>query len=79
MAKFYKRLEQQNSGCYAYKIVEAFDKLDDYKSQVRPLENEYRLVTSLEPHLRIIQFFTFVRDNSNARVMIIMEYLEWGY
>ena len=52
--------------------------LDSYQSQVHDLENEYQLVTSLQLHPRIIQFFAIVRDDNNARVVIIMEFLEGG-
>ena len=41
----------------AVKIVQGVGKLDDYKSQVLALEKEYAMVTSLENHPRIIQFF----------------------
>ena len=42
------------------------------------LENEYRVVTSLGNHPRIIQFFAIVRDQKNFQIMIVMEYMEGG-
>ena len=75
--KVYKVIEP-NDNVYALKLVEGFGGLDNYKSQVHALENEYRLVTSLQLHPRIIQFFAFVRDDFKARVVIIMEFLEGG-
>ena len=41
----------------AVKVVSALGSLDDYKSQVDALQKEYRLVTELGNHPRIIQFF----------------------
>ena len=35
-------------------------------------------VVSLQLHVRIIQFFAFVRDDFKARIAIIMEFLEGG-
>lgn len=52
----FKRLEHDGS-CYAIKIVKARGGFNNYKNDAHALENEYRLVTSLKPHSRIIQFF----------------------
>ena len=57
----------------AVKIVQ-----DNNTSQVLALEKEYAMVTSLDNHPRIVQFFGFVRDVSKVRIMIVMEYLEGG-
>ena len=73
----YKILEP-NDNIYALKLVEGFGGLDNYKSEAHALEKEYRLVTSLQLHPRIIQFFAFVKDDLNARIVIIMEFLEGG-
>ena len=73
----YKVIEP-NDNVYALKLVKGFGGLDSYKSQVNALEKEYRLVTSLQLHHRIIQFFAIVRDDNNAKVIIIMEFLEGG-
>ena len=62
----------------AVKIVQGVGKVDDYKSQVVALEKEYSMVSSLDNHPRIIQFFAIVRDVSKVRIMIVMEYLEGG-
>ena len=75
--KVYKVIEP-NDNVYALKLVEGFGGLNYYKSEVHALENEYRLVASLQIHPRIIQFFAFVRDDFKARVAIIMEFLEGG-
>ena len=50
----------------------------DYEPQIRALEKEYRLVSSLDNHPRIIQFFAFVPDVNKLRIMIVMEYLAGG-
>ena len=62
----------------AVKIVQGVGTLSDYEAQVRALEKEYAIVTSLDSHPRIIQFFCLVRDDKNHRIMIVMEYLEGG-
>ena len=49
----YKVIEQ-NDSVYALKLVERFGNHDDDKNKVHALENEYRLVTSLQHHPRII-------------------------
>ena len=62
----------------AVKIVQGVNKTNDYKSQVVALEKEYEIVTALDNHPRIIQFFAIVRNFSKDRIMILMEYLEGG-
>ena len=62
----------------AFKIFRPVGKLCDYKDEARAYEKEYKLVTSLENHPRIIQFFGFVTDVKNTRLIIIMEYMEGG-
>ena len=49
-----------------------------YESQTKALEKEFKIVKSLDIHPRIIQFFAFVKDDLNARLIIVMEYLEGG-
>ena len=44
------------------------------ENQMPCLEKEYRLVTSLGYHPRIIQFFAIVPDNRNYQIMIVREY-----
>ena len=63
------------SELFAVKIV---GKLNDYEAKVRALKKEYGVVTSLDNHPRIIQFFGFVTDVKEIQLMIIMEYLEGG-
>ena len=63
--KVYKVIEPSDI-VYALKLVEGFGGLESYQSQVNALENEYRLVTSLQLHPRIIQFFVNVRDENNV-------------
>ena len=46
--------------------------------QVDALQKEYRLVTSLRNHPRIIQFFAIIPDDRNYQIMIVMEYMEGG-
>ena len=60
------------------KVVSALGSLDDYKSQVDALQKEYRLVTRLGNHPRIIQFFAIVHDDRNFQIMLVMEYMERG-
>ena len=62
----------------AVKIVWGVGKFSDYENQVRALEKEYRMVTSLDNHPRIIKFFGFVKDEREVQLMIIMEYLSEG-
>ena len=62
----------------AVKVVSGLGNLDEYKSQVDALQKEYRLVTSLGNHPRIIQFFAIVPDDRNFQIMIVMEYMEGG-
>ena len=62
----------------ALKIFRPFGKLCDYKDEASVLEKEYKLVTSLENHQKIIQFFGFVTDVKSIHLIIIMEYLEGG-
>ena len=60
------------------KIIRPVGKVCDYKEEASALEREYRLVTSLGNHRRIIQLFGFVTDVKSMRLIIIMEYLEGG-
>ena len=62
----------------AVKVVSGLGNLDEYKSQVDALQNEYRLVTSLGNHPRIIQFFAIIPDDRNFQIMIVMEFMEGG-
>ena len=62
----------------AVKVVSGIGRLDDYKSQVDALQKEYRLVTRLGNHPRIIQFFAIVTDEKNYQIMIVMELMESG-
>lgn len=75
--KVYKIVES-NGNILALKLVEGFGGLDSFQSQINAMKKEYQLVTSLQLHPRIIQFFAFVQDDFKARLMIIMEYLEGG-
>ena len=52
--------------------------LDEYKSQVDSLHKEYKVVTTLGNHPRIIQFFAIVPEERNYQIMIVMEYMERG-
>ena len=74
-AKVYKIIIQTE---LAVKIVRGVGKFSDYESQVRALEKEYGMVTSLDNHPRIINFFGFVTDEKEVQLMIIMEYLKGG-
>ena len=62
----------------AVKVVIRLGNLDDYKSQVDALQKEYKVVTTLGNHPRIIQFFAIVPDQRNCQIMIVMEYMEGG-
>lgn len=75
--KVYK-IADSNGSALALKLVEGFGGLGSFKSQTNALKKEYQLVTSLELHPRIIQFFAFVQDEFKDRLIIIMEYLEGG-
>ena len=56
--KVYKiKASNSNETFLAVKLVSGLGNLNEYKSQVDVLQKEYRLVTSLENHSRIIQFF----------------------
>ena len=63
---------------YAVKIIERFGGLDKYKSQVDAISKEYNVITTLPPNRRKILWYSFVRDDQNAKISIIMEYLEGG-
>ena len=77
--KVYKIQESSSSErAVAVKIVSGFGGLNEYEDQVHALENEYRVVTQLGNHPRIIQFFAIVRDQKNFQIMIVMEYMEGG-
>ena len=77
--RVYKFKEKSESETHvAVKIVSGLGSLNDYENQVFALQNEYRLVTELGNHPRIIQFFAIVRDEKNFQIMLIMEYLEGG-
>ena len=60
----------------AVKVVSGLGNLDEYKSQVDALQKEYRLVTTLGNHPRIIQFFAIIHDDRNFQIMLAMEYME---
>ena len=62
----------------AVKIVQGFGKLSDYDAQVRALTKEYAMVTALENNPRIVQFFTFFRDDTKVRLLLVMELLKGG-
>ena len=72
----YKTTEP-NGNFIALKQVGGFGKLDSYKIEAQALEKEYLIVISLI-HPRIIQFFAFVNDDQQNKMMIAMEYLEGG-
>ena len=74
----YKIKVKTESRELAVKIVQGYGSLSDYGPQIRALEKEYRLVSSLDIHPRIIQFFAFVPDINKVRLMIVMEYLAGG-
>ena len=74
-AKVYKITIQAE---LAIKIVRGVGTLNECATQVRALEKEYGVVTSLDNHPRIIKFFGFVTDVTEVQLMIIMEYLEGG-
>ena len=77
--KVYKIKESNSTETFvAVKVVSGLGSLEGYENQVRCLEKEYRLVTSLGNHPRIIQFFAIVPDNRNYQIMIVMEYMECG-
>ena len=60
------------------KVVSGLGNLDEYKSQVDSLHKEYKVVTTLGNHPRIIQFFAIVPEERNYQIMIVMEYMERG-
>ena len=75
--KVYKATEP-NGKEIALKVVEGFGGLEEYETQTNALEKEFQIVKSLHIHPRIIQFFDIVKDDDNARLIIVMEYLEGG-
>ena len=72
------KVNMPNENVYAIKSVELIGGPDNYKSQLNALQKEYLLVSSLQLHPRIIQFFAFVRDDIRVRAVLIMEFLEGG-
>ena len=77
--KVYKIKESNSTETFiAVKVVSALGNVDEYKSQVAALQKEYRVVTTLGNHPRIIQFFAIVSDERNYEIMIVMEYMEGG-
>ena len=60
------------------KVVRGLGNLDECESQVKSLQEEYRVVTRLGNHPRIIQFFAIIPDDRNVQIMIVMEYMEGG-
>ena len=75
--KVYKMKEKSSSETLvAVKIVSGIGSLNEYADQVDALQREYRVVTRLGNHPRIIQFFAIVRDEKNFQIMIVMEFLE---
>lgn len=75
--KVYQATES-NGSVVALKVAEGFGGLDTYASTGLALEKEFQIVTSLDIHPRIIQFFALVKDDKNARIIIVMEYLGGG-
>ena len=76
------KIKQKKLNKLAVKIVQGVGKLDDfdYEAQVRALAKEYAIVSSLDNHPRIVQFFANVRERrTKVRIMIVMEYLEEGF
>ena len=72
------KIKFDNESCeLAIKIVTDFGDRN-YNSQKNALEKEYKVVSSLEHHRRIIQFFAFVQDDNESKIMIVMEYLPGG-
>ena len=77
--KVYKIKENNSPETFVVvKVVSGLGNTEGYENQVLCLEKEYRLVTSLGNHPRIIQFFAIVPDNRNHQIMIVMEYMECG-
>ena len=77
--KVYKIKESDSTETFvAVKVVSGLGSIVEYENQVHSLEKEYKLVTSLGNHPRIIQFFAIVPDNRNYRIMIVMEYMKNG-
>ena len=77
--KVYKIKENISTETFvAVKVVSGLGKLDEYENQVRSLQKEYRLVTRLGNHPRIIQFFAIIPDDRNYQIMIVMEFMERG-
>ena len=75
-AKVYKIKIQTE--LFAIKVVRGVGNFSDYQTQVRALEKEYGMVTSLDKHPRIIIFFGLVKGIKEIQLIIIMEYLEKG-
>ena len=69
---------QANGKEIALKIIEKFGSLEAYNTQANTLENEIKLVKSIDIHPHIIEFFDFMTDDSKAKLIIEMEYLEGG-
>ena len=68
----------QGANYTVVKIVEGFGGLDRYKSQVEAISTEFKVITGLNNHRRIVNWTAFVRDDQNAKIFIRMEYLEGG-
>ena len=68
--------KESNGNFLALKMVEGFAGPNGFERQARALQQEYAIVTSLDIHPRIIQFFALVKDDQHARLYIVMEYLE---
>ena len=71
------KLDKESSCEFAVKIVE-FGDWSSHQSELNALETEYEVVSGLENHRRIIQFFAYVPDINKSRIMIVMEYLSGG-
>ena len=62
----------------AVKIVQGLGSWSDCGPQICALDKEYRHVSGLDIHPRIIKFFAFVPDINKLRLIIVMEYLTGG-
>ena len=62
----------------AVKIIEGFGGLDKYTTQVDALSGEYKKIAALPNRHRKIFWHAFVRDDQNAKIFILMDYLESG-
>lgn len=75
--KVFKTIEP-NGNVIALKLVVGFGSLEGYKKEAKALDHEFKLISHIETNPRIIQYFGFVRDDDNAKLIIIMEYIDGG-